>query len=74
LCTAVGQLAPNNGPPTMLAERGKGTTWSPQRIAVASKTPGQLDGVSCPEPTVCIAVGAMTVTGVQTAAVARWHG
>lgn len=77
-CTAVGGLnfQTSNPPktPKMLAVRGNGTTWSTQPIDVAPGTTGWLNGVSCPKPTACIAAGSITTAGVQSAAVARWHG
>ena len=50
--------------------------WSIQRAPeLAGAIPGQLNGVSCPSPTACSAVGSYTnVPGVHMTVVERWNG
>jgi hypothetical protein len=75
-CTAVGHYHQNGGTLRLLAERFNGTTWSLQTAAEpAGSITGQLNGVSCPSATNCIAVGSSVSATDQGEALAeRWNG
>jgi hypothetical protein len=77
-CTAVGLAVSNSGAQTSLAERWNGTRWSIQGTpnpAVAFQI--SLDGVACPAPSWCTAVGDYGVTGTGAERVTlglQWRG
>ena len=72
-CLAVGQYTTtsgNNGPVFhMLSERWNGTSWS--KVAMPGPAAGQWNGIACPSPTNCIAVGFDGSTHAQSRAVER---
>ncbi len=74
ICTLVGNaFFPNAAPAgkqVTLAERWNGTAWAIQTTPTLTGSSG-FDSVSCPSPTMCIAVGG--VTGTATLA-ERWNG
>jgi hypothetical protein len=67
-CTAVGDAGPTPFPAepgaAPLAETWDGTSWTIQNTPTPGGFASSLDAVSCPTPTVCTAVGSITV-GVQ---------
>lgn len=74
-CFAVGQ-AGGNGTPTVLVDHWDGTRWE-LRHAPSPRGPAetQLNGVSCPAPSACTAVGTAGPTGGRLSTVAeRWNG
>ena len=63
-CAAVGHSEASSGAYTQLAERWNSTAWSLQEVPSPKGTlASDLEGVSCPSPVVCIAVGAFYGSG-----------
>ena len=58
-CTAVGHYAKQGSPDLTLAEQWNGSTWAVQAMPIASPVASSvfLNGVSCPAPGKCTAVG-----------------
>jgi len=78
-CMAVGTFLSSKGPEFTLAETWNGTAWT----VVPSPTPniaqggGELDSVSCPSSTACIAVGFISTNKTTTATsplAESWNG
>jgi hypothetical protein len=69
-CVAVGTIGANYTPhgPVALVERWNGSTWSIRRVRRVAEA--DLQGVSCPSPKVCVAVGSWS----QGTLVERWDG
>jgi hypothetical protein len=66
VCTAVGNYDSGNGFLT-LAERFNGTSWTVQHsLTPIGASISALDGVSCPTPNTCMAVGQSTRFNAET--------
>ena len=72
-CFAVGEGGTSKGVGTTLIERWNGTTWSVMTTASITGPDGTLEGVSCPSPTTCFAVG-RAPNGTSTVLVQYWDG
>ncbi len=76
-CTAVGYTRSNLNPSRPLAERWDGTKWEVQMVPNTGEGygEGELESVSCPTSSYCIAVGWAETFGYQRAAfVEQWDG
>jgi hypothetical protein len=72
-CVATGFFSPGDGQ-MLFAERGKGSSWSVQRLVDPSyPASGELNGVSCTAASSCTAVG-LVGGAVDSGLVARWNG
>jgi hypothetical protein len=74
-CVAVGQLN-GGGTPRAVAQRWNGSTWRDQRaVSPRGAEETQLNGVSCPRASRCVAVGVAGPTfGRLSPVVERWNG
>ena len=74
-CMAVGVHVTTSGQGVSLAEQWNGTAW---RILPTPNPPGAtfsaLQGVACPTPSACTAVGASITAGASRALAERWSG
>ena len=74
-CVSVGvsyRVDPKNGhliDPRVMGEVWNGTTWSQSPPAVLSGETAGLDGISCPSPDACIAVGGASTASSESALV-----
>jgi len=75
-CTAVGDYTTSAGVVSTLAERWNGTAWTIKLPASPSGAQGsELNGVSCPSASACIAVGTYAdSTGKILSLAERWNG
>ena len=72
-CTAAGNNSSPSSGGVVLAERWNGTNWASQPTTDPSAGPFEFDGVSCPSPNSCTAVGDHYAAGYQLVA-ERWNG
>jgi len=75
-CTAVGSYTTSESTTnTPLVMHWNGATWSTQPLPLPrAGPPGMLTGVSCPQPTACMAVGVAAADGRQRPIAERWNG
>lgn len=75
-CTAVGYFVNSSGTFLPLVERWNGSAWALQSAPTRSgATESALNGVSCPSPTACTAVGYFkNASNVYLPLAARWNG
>jgi hypothetical protein len=75
-CWAVGSYVPDGSQPVALVERWNGSRWSvqpPPGPEVSGLS--ELNGITCPSPTDCVAVGEATPSGaVGRTLIERWNG
>jgi hypothetical protein len=71
-CTAVGQFNTSTGGQFTLTERWNGKSWTVQSTPITAKGPSELNGVSCPSATTCIAVGDYGTHFISL--IERWDG
>ncbi|MGZ4176972.1 MAG: hypothetical protein ACXVUX_12225 [Solirubrobacteraceae bacterium] len=74
-CAAVGFSTGRSGAGAALAERWNPAGWAIQRIPTpAAAAVVQLNGVACPSPSSCTAVGSFQVAGIEVLLTERWDG
>jgi hypothetical protein len=74
-CLAVGFYTATSGSDSTFAERWNGSKWSIVTTANPKNSDSYLNGVSCPSPSSCMAVGATYgTTGPGRTLVERWNG
>jgi hypothetical protein len=75
VCTAIGHYTNSASEVVTLAERWNGSAWSVQSTPSVSGGPSELQAVSCPSSSFCIAVGRDEGKGRFTAPlVEKWNG
>jgi hypothetical protein len=74
-CTAVG-LGNGAGTPITVGERWRGGRWNLEAVpSPVGAAENQLNGIACPEPDACVAVGAVGPTrGVFSTEALGWNG